>query len=174
MTNIEYKVRVDGFENIHKRLIDCGAKKQGTLIQVDTYFTVQSGSLKLREIDEQTCELIYYQRSDIGDSRLSLYEIVPLGCDAAQKMRAILATSVGTRTVVKKDRELWLHENTRIHLDQVEGLGTYIELETVVGDRTEDEARAEHCTVLQALDLQQYEKCPFSYGDLLETQMGEL
>lgn len=163
-------MRVDGFKSIYERLVDCGAQKQGTLLQVDTYFTVQSGRLKLREINGQTCELIYYQRPDTDDSRASLYEIVPLDCDAARKILSILATSIGTRTVVKKERELWLYEDTRIHLDQVEGLGTYVELETVVGDQPEAVAEAEHRTVLQALDLQRCKKCPLSYSDLLETR----
>ncbi len=111
--------------------------------QVDTYFAVEQGRLKLREIvhtrpageTTATAELIRYERPDEAGARVSAYERTELADPT--ETRAQLAAEHGIRGVVEKDRELWLVDATRIHLDRVVGLGDFVELETVCARRSD-------------------------------------
>src|SRR5687767_6164013 len=103
------------------------------LNQVDTYFHVPAGRLKLREINNASAELIFYDRPDAPDVRISRYHIAPVADAAA--MRALLAAALGVRAVVRKRRELLWYANVRIHLDAVENLGDFVELEAVLSEQ---------------------------------------
>ena len=133
--------------------------------QLDTYFSVPQGRLKLREIDPHDAELIYYERSDLAESRYSNYQI----CDIPEPMafKQIATTALGVRTVVEKRRELWIFGNTRIHLDEVKNLGQFVELETVIRNQTEAEAQAEHQFVKDALGIKEADLVSVSYSDLV-------
>ena len=93
-----------------------------------------SGRLKLRENGPGKCELIHYCRTDEAASKVSDYKIVP----GSAELRELLAAALGVRCVVRKLRGLWLWENVRIHLDAVEGLGTFLEFEAVLGEQFDD------------------------------------
>lgn len=105
-----------------------GAKDEGWLQQLDTYFKVLNGRLKLREQDD-AAELIYYQRSDEAIERQSNYRIVPI--DDADGLKESLRAALGVLVAVEKSRHLLIWRNVRIHLDDVPGLGSFIELEAV-------------------------------------------
>src|SRR4026208_2550188 len=94
------------------------------LDQIDTYFHVPTGRLKLREINNTSAELIYYDRADDPAARTSRDHLAPVVDPAA--LRALLAAALGIRAVVRRRRELFLYENVRIHLDAVENLGSFI------------------------------------------------
>lgn len=98
--------------------------------QTDTYFHVPSGRLKLREIAAGQAALISYARPDRTGVRLSDYLLVPVPSPAL--LKAALTQTLGVRTVVTKSREIYLCEYVRIHLDRVEGLGTFLEFEAVL------------------------------------------
>jgi adenylate cyclase class IV len=131
-----------------------GAEDHGTLVQRDTYFGVADGLLKLREhLDRGDGELIFYRRPRAAALRSSSYWRAPAGDPAA--LRSLLEAAHGVTGVIEKRRRLFLYENVRIHLDDVRGLGAYVELESVLetpGAESPAEARA-LATVVEALGL---------------------
>jgi adenylate cyclase, class 2 len=164
--NIEIKVRVENHEEIRFRAFDIGAKRHGISTDVDTYFRVANGRLKLRMSESQGVgTLIYYERADEGTSRVSNYRLVQVEDGIA--LRATLSQALGVLVTVKKTRALMVYGATRIHFDQVEGLGSFIELETVMGTQTLDAAREEHERLFKSLKLDSYEIVSLSYSDLL-------
>ena len=112
-----------------ERAQELGAEDRGVIAQRDTYFRVREGRLKLREEEPGEAHLIAYARPDAADVRVSSYRVVPVPDPAG--MIAALAETNGIDVVVAKRRRLLLWENVRIHLDEVEGLGSFVELEAV-------------------------------------------
>jgi adenylate cyclase class 2 len=106
-----------------------GAEDHGVLVQRDTYFAVAHGGLKLREQTPGAPHLIQFERADRPEQRLSRYRVI--GVDDGPAARAALSAALGVRAVVAKRRRLFLWRGVRIHLDEVEGLGTFLELEAV-------------------------------------------
>jgi homotetrameric cytidine deaminase len=138
-----------------------GALDRGVMVQRDTYFSVPSGRLKIREEDGAGPRLIPYERAD----QLSHYAVIdadPALCDA-------LAAALGIRVVVAKRRRLLMWEETvRIHLDEVEGLGSYLELEAVADRGSDMTAEREKVERLRAqLGIQDENLIAASYSDLL-------
>lgn len=169
--NLELKVRVVDLGDVLARARGLGARDEGTRRDVDTYFAVPQGRLKLRQTEGRPGgTLIAYRRADAPGSRHSHYRLVEVA-DAAGLLAA-LGTALGVRAVVVKERRLFVHGATRIHLDRVEGLGSFVELETVLTTQTEAEATAEHELAKQALGLDAAEPVPVSYVDLLERHRG--
>src|SRR5690349_10020729 len=128
-SNIEIKARVSDFEHkcaLAERL--SGAPPQ-LITQRDTFFPCAHGRLKLRQLAENEGQLIAYSRPDTTGSKQSDYLICPTATPAL--LLETLGTALGTGVVVAKKRSLYLVGQTRIHLDQVEGLGTFLELEVV-------------------------------------------
>jgi adenylate cyclase, class 2 len=106
-----------------------GAQDRGPIAQCDTYFAVSNGGLKLREEQPGRPHLIQFQKTSDPWQTESRYRIVEL--PDGRGLRAALASAIGVRGVVVKRRRLWLWRSVRIHLDEVEHLGTFIELEAV-------------------------------------------
>ncbi len=105
------------------------AEDRGTITQRDTYLEVTRGRLKLREEQPGRPHLIQFERASEPQQRKSRYRIVEVSDGAA--LCAALAAAIGIRGVVAKRRHLLLWQSVRIHLDEVEQLGTFIELEAV-------------------------------------------
>jgi adenylate cyclase class 2 len=126
--NIELKARDPDPARSLQASLDLGAEDHGWLQQLDTYFKVPHGRLKLREQDG-AAELIYYERSDEAIQRESNYRIVPV--HDPDGLKDALAAALGILVSVEKSRRLLLWRNVRIHLDEVPGLGSFIELEAV-------------------------------------------
>ncbi len=101
------------------------------IVQRDTYFRVREGRLKLREEEPGEAHLIAYSRPDAAEVRVSSYRVVPVPDPAG--LLAALGETNGVDVVVEKRRRLLLWETVRIHLDEVEGLGSFLELEAVAG-----------------------------------------
>lgn len=110
-----------------------GAEDKGMLFQRDTYFKVQQGRLKLREQPGVEAHLIAYERPDLPDQKESRYRIVPTRYP--DELRDALSAALGTWVVVSKARRLFILDGIRIHLDQVDELGTFIEFEGVVANK---------------------------------------
>lgn len=143
-----------------------GASDEGEITQRDTYFGGSRARVKLREQTPGADELIAYRRADEADARVSEYLRVPVPDAAALKQA--LDAAYGAGVVVAKRRHLLLLENVRIHLDEVEGLGAYIELEAVVGDGDDIELSRERVARLRAaLGVADANLVPGSYSDLL-------
>ena len=146
--------------------MEWGATPLGIVHQVDTYFRVAQGRLKLREVFSGQDQLIYYRRSDERGPKASDYEVIPVA--EAEKLRRALADALGVKARVCKRREILLLENVRIHLDEVEGLGSFIELEVVVGEgETEAECVERAEGLLQAFGVRASDLVAGSYADLV-------
>ncbi len=163
--NIEFKARCPDPQRVRQRLADLGIPLARDMRQRDTYFVVPCGRLKLRRIDDSEAELIQYQRADRAAARQSSYQLVPV--PEPDPLERALARALGVRVVVDKRRTLYLWGRTRVHLDQVRGLGSFLELETVVTDQSLEEARAECEAVRRELGVEEGELLSGSYADLL-------
>jgi predicted adenylyl cyclase CyaB len=129
--NVEIKARVDDWDGITAaaaRMADGPPRLQ---CQEDIFFNTPRGRLKLRTVNERS-ELIYYERPDRPGPKQSEYLILPIPqADIARRMLELLH---GQRGVVRKQRWVYLSGQTRIHLDRVENLGDFLELEVVLHD----------------------------------------
>lgn len=167
MRNIEYKIFL-GKEKFHPtKLKQLGAVFCGELKQKDTYFNCQNGRLKLRDINGEKAELIFYNRPDSTKSRFSNYKILNIDKKNSEKVIEKLKKRTGEKAVVEKLRRLWICGHTRIHLDQVKHLGNFVELETVLKGISFKKGRIEHLTVKKALLLNKFTPVKKSYGDLI-------
>ena len=166
--NIEIKARVRNLD-AQRRLMERVSDKPCTqLMQVDTFFVVPHGRLKLRQFDPEHGELICYQRTDQADAKLSDYQIVPTA--EPERLCAALATALGVHGVVRKTRHLYFQGQTRIHLDDVQELGWFIELEVVLQpDQTETKGEALATELMRKLDIQAEDLIDCAYIDLLLT-----
>ena len=141
------------------------------LKQIDTYFNVPQGRLKLRESDGGA-ELIYYQRHDRAGPKRSDYLPVPIADPAA--MKELLTAALGIRGVVCKTRLLFLVGNTRIHFDLVSGMGWFIELEVVLSPgQTDEQGRTVAAELMKQLEISEQDLIAASYIDLLPAASGE-
>ena len=163
--NLEFKVRYESLDALLPKLTDLKATHRETIHQVDTYFQNPKGRLKLRETDESDEGwLIYYERPNELESRYSIYQLCKIAKPTA--LKELLTAALGIKTIVKKQRSFWMFKNTRIHLDTVEGLGEFVELETVFQGQSETEAVKEHQHVKTALNLNAAEPIAVSYSEL--------
>jgi adenylate cyclase, class 2 len=172
--NVESKTRCRDLEAVARLASSLGARYEGRLEQVDTYFHVPTGRLKLREISHvapgghvsASSELIRYERPDGSGARVSAYERTAIEDVESSKTR--LTAAHGVRGCVRKQRNLWLLDSTRIHLDEVEGLGSFVELETVSPGEPGSGELLEHDRLWTAFGLDPRATVDGSYIDLLE------
>ncbi len=108
---------------------ELGAEDRGVLRQRDTYFRARAGRLKLREEEPGGAVLIQYDRPDAAEARESRYRLTRV--EDPVDLRESLHDALGTLVVVDKERHLLLWDGVRIHLDEVAGLGSFVELEGV-------------------------------------------
>ena len=149
--------------------IASGAEDRGTLRQRDTYFAVPHGRLKLREQEGAPTQLIAYERPDDPAVRLSRYHLIDVP-DPEAALAGLTATC-GVRVVVAKTRRLLLAGNVRIHLDEVAGLGRFIELEAVAGAGADlGEERRKVDRLRELLDIRDGDLRAGSYADALMPQ----
>jgi len=184
--NVEIKARCADLDRVRDCLITLGARVVGTDHQIDTYFRVPHGRLKLREGEIEN-NLIFYARSDeAGPKRsdVSLYATQP-----GSGLKAVLTSALGTLVTVDKRREIYFVDvgdvevpndpsastrvrdlqNVKVHLDTVEGLGSFVEIEAIDRDGTLGPALLEaQCRVLMAkLGVDAATLVAASYSDLL-------
>lgn len=144
--NVEIKARVENPTRLRRLALALGDGPGQPIHQKDTFYRSRQGRLKLREFADGSGELIAYDRPDKTGPKTSHYAISPTADPA--RLHAALSLALGLRGVVIKQRLLIMSGRTRIHLDQVEGLGDFMELEVVL---RENESEAEGMAV--ALDL---------------------
>jgi adenylate cyclase class IV len=135
--NIEIKARSIDPESQERMAARLAAGPALLVEQEDTFFHVPRGRLKLRDFGDGTGELIEYDRPDSFGPKQSTYFRSPT--NNPHSLKAVLAAALGVRAVVKKRRMVFLAEQSRIHLDEVEGLGWFIELEVVLRPEQDDE-----------------------------------
>jgi predicted adenylyl cyclase CyaB len=126
--NFEFKARLKNEQQVRVALKRLHARFIGTDHQIDTYFRVPSGRLKVREGRLENA-LIFYQRSNVRRARQAAVEMMLL--PRRNSLRAILARSLGILAVVDKRREIYFVKNVKIHLDRVRRLGKFLEVEAI-------------------------------------------
>jgi predicted adenylyl cyclase CyaB len=165
--NLEIKARISDRGAARRLIQQIATQRVGQQKQVDTYFHCRHGRLKLREITGQAAQLIWYDRPDTADPKLSRYHLTEV--TDAETVKAALAAALGVRCAVKKRREVFLYRYVRIHLDQVEGLGDFIELEAVLeADANMDDAERVVKDLMDHLQVDRAHLLPASYGELLD------
>ncbi len=166
MENIEIKARYPDLDRGRRLAKAAGASYEGVLRQVDTYFIVANGRLKLREINGERSELIYYERAAGVGPKPSHYDICPV--PDAGKLKSLLDAALGTWAVVEKKRDLYLFEEVRIHLDDVRLLGTFLEFEGVLEDESKRAGVQEKVArLISHFQIQSADLLEGSYSDLI-------
>jgi homotetrameric cytidine deaminase len=165
--NIELKARDTDLDGTATRCIALGAQDAGALRQTDTYFTSRRGRLKLR-VEEGALggELIAYRREDAIEAVESGYLLAPVA--APEELAEALDAALGTTVVVSKLRRLFLWEGVRIHLDEVDGLGSFVEFEAVLPEAGDLATAREKVARLRAeLGVADEALVAVGYADLL-------
>ncbi|MGM5488921.1 MAG: class IV adenylate cyclase [Nanobdellota archaeon] len=164
--NIEIKAHSSEQDKVRQILKARNADFKGEDHQVDTYFKVNHGRLKLREGTIEN-KLIHYAREDQEgpkQSHVTLYESTP-----GSSLKEILINANGVLVVVDKRREIYFIENIKFHIDTVEGLGTFIEIEAIDSDGSigKDRLLAQCQEYLDLFEVQQEDLVSGSYSDML-------
>jgi predicted adenylyl cyclase CyaB len=162
--NLEAKFRLDDSRKARDRAVVIGYTQRSVLLQCDTFFRCTSGKLKLREEDGHAT-LIHYGRRTAGALQLSTYQIVEIV--DPENTRAILAAALGVIAEVRKERTLLMRANVRLHLDRVEELGEFGEIEAVIPEGSDPErSRAAVDELLAALQINRESLIDVSYFEL--------
>ena len=168
-TNIEIKARVRNFAALRQRAEALSDTPVQVIPQEDTFFNTLRGRLKLRQLAPQHGQLVYYERTDAAGPKRSDYILADTSAPSA--LKAALTAALGVRGVVRKTRYLYLVGQTRIHLDEVEGLGQFMELEVVLRPhQTDAEGRSIADDLMEKLGVSKSDLLEGAYMDLIEKQ----
>ena len=164
--NIEIKAHIPSVAALTARAAALANEGPTAIRQDDSFFHCDQGRLKLRTFSAHHGELIFYRRADRQGPKESFYLISPTS--APDSLRDLLAASHGQSGRVVKQRTLFIAGRTRIHLDQVEGLGDFLELEVVLqeGEAAEDGVAEAH-RLMARLGVQADQLIEGAYVDLL-------
>ncbi len=151
---------------IRDYLHDHNAEFRGTDQQTDTYFNVPNGRLKLREGNIEN-NLIYYERNNESGPKNSFFKLVKV--EDAAGLKEALAQSVGIKVVVQKKREIYYIGNVKFHIDEVPGLGAFVEIEAgnLKADLSPEQLKEQCDHYMTAFGIQPEELVSVSYSDLL-------
>jgi adenylate cyclase class IV len=164
--NVEIKARAADLAPARAVLAARGARFAGLDHQVDTYFRVASGRLKLREGDIENA-LIHYERENTAGPKHS--KVGLLATTPGSPLKDMLTAALGIVVVVDKRREIHFLGNVKIHLDEVAGLGTFVEIEAIDDDGTRplEALRAQCEELMTAFGIRDEDLLAVSYSDLL-------
>ena len=164
--NIEIKAKSNNKDEIREILKSRTADFKGVDHQIDTYFKIDNGRLKLREGKIEN-HLIHYQREDKEGPKQS--DVTLFRYDPESSLKEILTKALGILVVVDKKREIYFIDNVKFHIDNVEDLGTFVEIEAIDNDGTigKDELLEQCQFFLDLFKISQEELTSVSYSDLL-------
>lgn len=164
--NVEIKARCNEPRNIRNYLLMNNAEFKGTDEQSDTYFHVPNGRLKLREGNIEN-NLIFYERINQSGPKNSHFNLVKI--DDANGLKEVLTKSMGVKVVVKKKREIYYIGNVKFHIDEVPGLGSFVEIEAgnILADLTKEQLMAQCDFYMQAFEINPEDLIEVSYSDML-------
>lgn len=170
--NIEIKARVADPASLQRRIEDLSDAPVELIGQEDIFFHGPRGRLKLRIFSEDRGQLIYYERADQQGPKRSQYFISETA--EPRKLAQVLESALGIRGVVRKKRRLYWIGNTRVHLDEVDGLGSFMELEVLLstGQREEDGQKVA-ADLMERLGIETTDLVRNAYIDLLESSQPE-
>lgn len=167
-TNIEIKARCLDQEKIKKILEEKAALFKGIDHQIDTYFKVPNGRLKLREGTIEN-HLIHYHRPDQKGPKQSLVTLFKTEPDSS--LKKILTEALGVKVVVDKQRAIYFIDNVKFHLDIVQGLGFFVEIEAIDTDGaiTISQLRQQCEEYMHLFEIKPTDLLNQSYSDMMET-----
>jgi predicted adenylyl cyclase CyaB len=165
--NVEIKARVQDWETLRQRVDALAGPPNALLCQEDTFFRTPQGRLKLRILAPDHGQLIYYERPDRAGPKTSHYILADT--TEPHALGQVLSEALGVRGVVRKQRWLYWVGHTRVHLDQVEGLGDFVELEVVLQPgQGDDDGLAVARDLMAKLGIQEEDLVQGAYMDLLD------
>ena len=163
---LEIKARCDNPQVVRRLLNEQGAEFKGVDRQVDTYFRCKSGRLKLREGNIENNLIHYHRPNQAGpkNSSVRLYRSAP-----DSSLRELLAEALGVLVVVRKSREIYFIGNVKFHIDQVDGLGNFVEIEAIdsTGAIGPEKLQQQCEHYVQLLSIQPQDLIECSYSDML-------
>ncbi|MEO6819720.1 MAG: class IV adenylate cyclase [Ginsengibacter sp.] len=164
--NFEFKARSQNLQELENKLLVRNPLYIGTDHQIDTYFNVSKGRLKLREGNIEN-SLIYYERTNVAGAKQS--DIILYNHSPQQSLKDLLTKVHGVKVVVNKIRKIYFIDNVKFHFDAVEGLGTFVEVEAIDKDGTISivELKEQCQKYADFLDIQKEDFISKSYSDLL-------
>ena len=164
--NVEIKARTNTPGKIRQYLIAHGASYKGLDEQTDTYFNSPHGRLKLREGNIEN-NLIYYERENQAGPKQSHFQLVKV--PDASGLKNVLTQSMGIKVIVKKKREIYYIDNVKFHIDEVPGLGSFIEIEAgnILADLSKDQLQEQCDFYLKEFGVGENELVEVSYSDML-------
>ncbi len=163
--NVEIKARVADRDALVRRAAALATEGPVEIAQDDTFFRCENGRLKLRAFAQDRGELIFYRRADARGPKESFYVRSPTS--SPETLRESLALAYGVAGRVKKARTLYLAGRTRIHVDRVEGLGDFVELEVVLADsESAEEGMREAHDLMERLGIESADLVEGAYVDL--------
>jgi predicted adenylyl cyclase CyaB len=172
-SNVEIKARIADLPKVAALVATMSDKPPKTLQQRDTFFRCSTGRLKLRELETGEGELIFYDRADVTGAKQSDYEITPVA--DAVTLKSVLRQALGETVVVEKTRVLSLVGQTRVHLDTVVGLGTFLELEVVLRpDQSPAEGHKIAEGLMSRLGIRESDLLATAYADMLKEPAAEI
>ena len=164
LLNFEFKAHLRDAAHVRATLKRLRARFVGTDHQVDTYFQIPAGRLKIRAGRIEN-SLIFYRRTNSARARRSTVEMMLL--PRRNSVRAILAGALGVLAVVDKRREIYFVGNVKIHLDRVRGLGTFVEVEAMTRSGDIGKVRAQAAKFQELFAISPADIVPQSYSDLI-------
>ena len=165
--NVEIKARIHDLSQLRARAQSIADSGPFEIQQDDTFFVCHNGRLKLRIFSESQGELIFYKRDNSPNPKESQYVITPTS--TPNVLRETLVLALGECGRVRKRRTLFLVGKTRVHLDEVEGLGAFLELEVVLSDgETVAQGIETARRIMQQLGVSDGDLVDRAYVDLLK------
>ena len=175
MPNIEIKALCHNLDHVRTIANENMTDYVGVLHQIDTYFKTSHGRLKLREMNGEVAQLIPYSKDYQSGPMKSDYALLPV--DEPKVVKALLDKLLGIEFIVDKKREVFLIDNVRVHLDQVTGLGNFIELEAVCALDTQEEyikQKSQLDRLLHVFNIKSVDLLDLSYVDYLAPHSSSL
>lgn len=164
--NIEIKAKTNRVDEIRNLLLSKSADYKGIDKQTDTYFNTNSGRLKLREGNIEN-NLIFYERNNEEGPKQS--DVILYKSLQKPELKEIISKSIGVKTVVEKEREIYFIENVKFHIDKVNKLGNFVEIEAIDADGTIGKEKLnEQCNYyIKLLGIKQSDLISTSYSDMI-------
>jgi adenylate cyclase class 2 len=170
--NVEIKARCNNPDAIRNYLLNNNADFKGADVQTDTYFNVQHGRLKLREGNIEN-NLIYYERNNQAGPKSSDFILTKV--PDAVHLKESLSKAIGIKVVVKKKREIYYINNVKFHIDEVDGLGSFAEIEAgnIGNDLTREELLKQCEFYMLQFGIEEKNLIEVSYSDMMLAGINE-
>ena len=165
--NIEIKARISDIDFCTEKARYLSGAEPVIIKQEDTFFNCQNGRLKLRIFSEDHGELIFYTRPNVAGPKMSEYYIS--STDEPYRLLDVLKKSYGIHGEVKKTRKLYIIGRTRVHIDQIERLGNFLEFEVVLNENEDiQRGESEATELMDTFNISHSDLISGAYVDILK------